>query len=1127
MKSTINDLKNVIRQYNKDNPQNKILFSKLNKAQLLDAVNTINSEQRKEEPNIRKTKERQKKEINIDAPLHENDDLDFIGYTRLPKYKIVQYIQEFRPDLPRTFFNKPIRELVDYIKNYFKRSEIRHIDFFNKYISPYTSVPFEKKLGLERLQLGELTEQEKNEYDYSPYNMGTQPIQIGHEKIILQEHQKKFIEGFLLGNLRSAIVFHGVGTGKTFTAVACSKFYLQLYPKNKVIVVTPTAVLFNFIESMASYGIDPRDTRYKYYSYAKYANSGISAQNALLIVDEAHNFRTEMDISRDPLDHTKYAFGRSNKLGQKLFAKGGVPADKVLLLTATPFVNMPYDVENLLALGSGSLPNDKKTFGMIVSNNNNVKDYFDYRISHFEKGTNNKFFPDRREKYISFVVDKNNEDKIRAKISYDKNAFYGNSRQFSVEVDGKKFNFIMDEIKKYNDKKFVIYVTFQQSGVNPLSEMLHKANIPFGLVTGRQNTMEKARAIDGYNNFENDKYLDKRNRVLIITRAGSEGVNLKRTRGIFIVDGQWNDALFEQIVARAIRFKSHFDLPLKEQYVDVYKLFVCYENEKKILDGLNSGKKFDFERFLQNVQLFRAEQKKSEKGSGGFILDGIDYDIPTEKVSKRGFIDYYIENGRHAEFKKLYEQLFINTEEIYEEVNKILKINFEELLDLFNYINMSIIALENDDFDNDILEKLKKGSYERNEYIKHQLRFGKDKHKYATQDIINAIGVNSLPSTDFYMFVLQKNKEKIINAFINIIDKDAEPVENAITKLPANKILYDIINDKTLDSDQLMKTLINILRPKVGQSINIIKKNVVNGQNVLDKFIQKRADINKLKKDRLRARVRQEFFTPSHYVDQLIEFSNIKKANKNKLYRILEPSAGYGNIVQGLLSVMNKNKIMIKIDMVEIVEENREELKKIENLIPDVVKLMAQPNFLEFEVAEKYDYVFMNPPFHLEKRLHKELDRDYYDIDFVRRAYAMLDNGGRLVAITGQSWMKMGGYKKWLKSVNAELINKTVTDWSGDGKYDVATNIKKLDLTFIHIYKNYNKEETLNILGNDETILKETRIPTKINKSIVEIPQQLTPNEANIELIERLEHNERQPKTRPRPKPRRKPRRKS
>ena len=57
------------------------------------------------------------------------------------------------------------------------------------------------------------------------------------------------------------------------------------------------------------------------------------------------------------------------------------------------------------------------------------------------------------------------------------------------------------------------------------------------------------------------------NRIIILTKAGSEGVNLIETRGIFLIDGVWNDAASNQIIARAVRFRSHATLPVEDRKV--------------------------------------------------------------------------------------------------------------------------------------------------------------------------------------------------------------------------------------------------------------------------------------------------------------------------------------------------------------------------------------------------------------------------------------------------------------------------------------------------------------------------------------------------------------------------------
>ena len=85
--------------------------------------------------------------------------------------------------------------------------------------------------------------------------------------------------------------------------------------------------------------------------------------------------------------------------------------------------------------------------------------------------------------------------------------------------------------------------------------------------------------------------------------------------------------------------------------------------------------------------------------------------------------------------------------------------------------------------------------------------------------------------------------------------------------------------------------------------------------------------------------------------------------------------------------------------MVEIEESSREILQELVDTAPDILTLYEQPNFLQFVNPIEYDLIVMNSPFHLRKADFTYLDRDYYDIDFVKRAYYMLKDKGELIAL--------------------------------------------------------------------------------------------------------------------------------
>ena len=76
--------------------------------------------------------------------------------------------------------------------------------------------------------------------------------------------------------------------------------------------------------------------------------------------------------------------------------------------------------------------------------------------------------------------------------------------------------------------------------------------------------------------------------VLIITKAGGEGLDLKEVRNVVILDPPWNDAGLKQIIGRAIRYKSHEALDISERIVNVYKMsLVCpkFANKPSLLSG--------------------------------------------------------------------------------------------------------------------------------------------------------------------------------------------------------------------------------------------------------------------------------------------------------------------------------------------------------------------------------------------------------------------------------------------------------------------------------------------------------------------------------------------------------------
>ena len=76
----------------------------------------------------------------------------------------------------------------------------------------------------------------------------------------------------------------------------------------------------------------------------------------------------------------------------------------------------------------------------------------------------------------------------------------------------------------------------------------------------------------------------------MVTRAGGEGLDLKGTTHIVLLEPNWNESSVEQVVGRAIRRHSHTHLPAEKQVVHIHKLFSIKPNEAEILRKIGDDK---------------------------------------------------------------------------------------------------------------------------------------------------------------------------------------------------------------------------------------------------------------------------------------------------------------------------------------------------------------------------------------------------------------------------------------------------------------------------------------------------------------------------------------------------------
>jgi superfamily II DNA or RNA helicase len=174
----------------------------------------------------------------------------------------------------------------------------------------------------------------------------------------------------------------------------------------------------------------------------------------------------------------------------------------------------------------------------------------------------------------------------------------------------------------------LVYSTFLDSGLlsfvkylelnnyisysdNSDSEKLH-----YAIFSGQQTSEEKENIIKICNSEENKH--GELISILLISKSGAEGLDLKNVRSVHIMEPYWNYSLIEQIIARAVRYKSHELLPKEEQNVQTYIYLSDYNSDflkkekDKIKENMQSTKKIGKIELTTDINIFKNAIKNQE-----------------------------------------------------------------------------------------------------------------------------------------------------------------------------------------------------------------------------------------------------------------------------------------------------------------------------------------------------------------------------------------------------------------------------------------------------------------------------------------------------------------------------------
>ena len=449
----------------------------------------------------------------------------------------------------------------------------------------------------------------------------------------LLPHQQRAIERLKQPDQPGLILMHGLGSGKTRSSIEA---YKQLGMPAEVVL--PAALRENYVKELKKWlGKEPGDVNIQ--SQQAIARNGADAETfdgKLMILDEAHRMRNE---------------------DTKLFrALKEVNPAKRLLLTGTPIYNHPADIAKLINVAAGKtvLPETRPEFEkeyisqkvifpspvhrllgvkpgqeLGVKNKQYLQHVFNKMIDYH--GGNAEGFPEMTQENIRVPMEREQERiykalmkdlpwhlrmKVRAGLPPDRKEldkllpFLSGARMISNSSQGftgvdkarspkieRATEFLKERIKEDPQYKALIYSNYLDSGVNPYKQKLDEAGISYGEFTG--NVTDKVR------NELVRKYNENKLKALIISSAGGEGLDLKGTRLVQVLEPHFNNEKIKQVVGRAARYLSHSGLPKEKQNVLVQNYLSTLT--PSLADRMLKKHQTSTDEYLQNL----AEQKEA------------------------------------------------------------------------------------------------------------------------------------------------------------------------------------------------------------------------------------------------------------------------------------------------------------------------------------------------------------------------------------------------------------------------------------------------------------------------------------------------------------------------------------
>jgi len=197
---------------------------------------------------------------------------------------------------------------------------------------------------------------------------------------------------------------------------------------------------------------------------------------------------------------------------------------------------------------------------------------------------------------------------------------------------------MLENIKKSRGK-VIVYSTFRSLEGIGVFELVLQANgyekfdvdnplrhpdIPkYAIYSGVEDESYKEKVIETYNSKEN--LYGEIIKCLLISAAGAEGLDLKATRQVHIMEPYWHDVRIDQVIGRANRFMSHIDLPLEDRTVDVYRYMTVFKPDQlKDNDEKMTTDEYIYDVAMKKLRVTEQIKKTMKEISVDCVLNAVD-----------------------------------------------------------------------------------------------------------------------------------------------------------------------------------------------------------------------------------------------------------------------------------------------------------------------------------------------------------------------------------------------------------------------------------------------------------------------------------------------------------------------